>query len=266
MLKYLTDLCSANKGVVIIYYRIQEISKLLNLKPETIRYYEKCGAVKPKRNPKNNYREYSIYDLLTFMQIQYCREIGLPVKEVSSFLRCTSSQIEYLKNYQQALRNKLQQDTPLIRRIDDFLGRTDQTGLQHLPRRRLFQISSYQNGSVEMFPGPWQKFSDARLLLFADVLLDFRPDAIDLYLSLSENYLMVMSGLDLKEDTEIPAGPFYSANVSICDKTWNRLQVLSRNLTSGELRRGDQIFGILMLNAAETAPWIKIQMQIPVVE
>jgi DNA-binding transcriptional MerR regulator len=266
MLKYLTDLCFENKGAVIIYYRIQEISKLLNLKPETIRYYEKCGAVKPKRNPKNNYREYSIYDLLTFMQIQYCREIGLPVKEVSSFIRSTSSQIEYLKNFQQTLLNKMQQDTPLIRRIDDLLGRASQSGLQELPRRKLFRISTYRNDSVETVPGPWREFSNARLLLFTDVLLNFHPHAIDIYLALSESYFMAASGLELREDAEIPAGRYYCSHVSICNTAWNHLRILRQNLEPEGLRWGDQIFGIMLLSTADAAPWVNIQAQIPVVE
>ena len=249
-----------------MYYRIREISKMLNLNPEIIRYYEKCGAVQPRRNPKNNYREYSIYDLFTFMQIQYCKEIGLPIKEIAPFIQNTSRQKAYLQNFQHSLRQKLQQDTPLIRRIDDFLGRASQSGLQELPRRRLFRISTYRNNSVETVPGPWQKFSDARLLLFTDVLLDFHPNAVDMYLALSEPYFMRASGLDLKEDAEIPAGRYYCTNVSICDTAWDHLRILRQSLTQEKLRWGDQLFGIMLLSTSDAAPWVNIQAQIPVVK
>lgn len=39
-------------------YTIGEVSELLNLSRDMIRYYEKQGAIHSKRNETNNYRTY----------------------------------------------------------------------------------------------------------------------------------------------------------------------------------------------------------------
>lgn len=43
------------------YYKIGEISKLYSISPDSLRYYEDLGILKPKRDV-NGYRMYSIND------------------------------------------------------------------------------------------------------------------------------------------------------------------------------------------------------------
>ena len=38
---------------------IKEVEKLTNITKQNIRYYERQGLIFPKRNPENDYREYS---------------------------------------------------------------------------------------------------------------------------------------------------------------------------------------------------------------
>ena len=40
-------------------YKIGEVSKILNISKEMIRYYEKQGILKPSRKEDNNYRTFS---------------------------------------------------------------------------------------------------------------------------------------------------------------------------------------------------------------
>lgn len=44
-------------------YKIGEVSKILNISKEMIRYYEKQGILKPSRKEDNNYRTYSVMDV-----------------------------------------------------------------------------------------------------------------------------------------------------------------------------------------------------------
>ena len=41
---------------------IKEVEKLTNITKQNIRYYERQGLIFPKRNPENDYREYSEQD------------------------------------------------------------------------------------------------------------------------------------------------------------------------------------------------------------
>ena len=46
-----------------MYYQAKDICKLLDISPETLRYYEKTGVISPKINEKNNYRYYDAWDI-----------------------------------------------------------------------------------------------------------------------------------------------------------------------------------------------------------
>lgn len=50
-------------------YKIGEVSKILNISKEMIRYYEKQGILKPSRKEDNNYRTYSVMDVFLLMEL-----------------------------------------------------------------------------------------------------------------------------------------------------------------------------------------------------
>ena len=49
------------------YSTISEISKLLGLSTDTIRFYEKKGLVHPHVNPENNYRMYTLMNVVIWI-------------------------------------------------------------------------------------------------------------------------------------------------------------------------------------------------------
>ena len=51
------------------YSTISEISKLLGLSTDTIRFYEKKGLVHPHVNPENNYRMYTLMNVLELLDL-----------------------------------------------------------------------------------------------------------------------------------------------------------------------------------------------------
>ncbi len=71
-------------------YRISEISRLLGISPQSIRFYEKYGIVPCDVDKHNGYRTYdmsSIYTLLNSRQYQNC---GFTVAETSELLQSGS--------------------------------------------------------------------------------------------------------------------------------------------------------------------------------
>lgn len=44
-------------------YKIKELSEILNISKQMIRYYEQCGVIHPERSKENNYRIYHAMDL-----------------------------------------------------------------------------------------------------------------------------------------------------------------------------------------------------------
>ena len=49
---------------------IKEVEKLTNITKQNIRYYERQGLIFPKRNPENDYREYSEREIA----IEWCKK------------------------------------------------------------------------------------------------------------------------------------------------------------------------------------------------
>ena len=53
-------------------YRIGDVSKMLKISDQMIRYYEKCGLIQPKREGDGKYRTYTDMDVfLIFEAMKY---------------------------------------------------------------------------------------------------------------------------------------------------------------------------------------------------
>lgn len=67
-------------------YKIGEIVKKLNVKKETIRYYEKFGLLPEPKRDNNGYRLYEeeIIEILEF--IRMAKKMGFKLKEIKYFL------------------------------------------------------------------------------------------------------------------------------------------------------------------------------------
>lgn len=66
-------------------YRIGEISKLYNIGPDSIRYYEEKGLLSPKRKA-NGYRVYSLEDIWRLNVIKDLRKLNFSVKQIKAYL------------------------------------------------------------------------------------------------------------------------------------------------------------------------------------
>lgn len=56
---------------------INELERLTGITRQNIRFYEKKGLLYPKRNPENNYREYTEEDVTTLKTIKLLRKLVL---------------------------------------------------------------------------------------------------------------------------------------------------------------------------------------------
>lgn len=67
------------------YFQIGEISKLYNIGPDSLRYYEELGILRPARG-KNGYRMYHIHDLWRLNVIRDLRELGFSMEKIKDYL------------------------------------------------------------------------------------------------------------------------------------------------------------------------------------
>lgn len=66
-------------------YSIQEVSQILGLSKDALRYYDRIGIVSPSRE-HNRYRKYSRDDLIDLMNIQIMRYADLSLDEIKGKL------------------------------------------------------------------------------------------------------------------------------------------------------------------------------------
>jgi DNA-binding transcriptional MerR regulator len=64
-------------------YSIQEFSKLSGVDSSTLRFWDEIGIFSPiKRNPDNNYRNYSLTQILALNFVTTLSELGIPLKTI----------------------------------------------------------------------------------------------------------------------------------------------------------------------------------------
>ena len=66
-------------------YKVSDLARLLDLTPETIRYYESVGIVKPRHDEVNRYRYYLSTDFSRLYNAKLLRSMGFSLSEIKSF-------------------------------------------------------------------------------------------------------------------------------------------------------------------------------------
>lgn len=65
-----------------MYLTVGEISRVLGISTEAIRYYVKEGIITPRQNKENNYWEYSSEDFMKLTDILFYRSMGLTIEDI----------------------------------------------------------------------------------------------------------------------------------------------------------------------------------------
>ena len=63
-------------------YNIKEVAELFNITANKIRFYEEKNLISPKRNSENEYRKYTIDDIMKLQSIILYRSIGMSIKDI----------------------------------------------------------------------------------------------------------------------------------------------------------------------------------------
>lgn len=68
------------------FYKIGEISKLYQIGPDSLRYYEELGLLNPKRGD-NGYRMYSLHDLWRLNVIRDLRRLDFSMEQIGDYMK-----------------------------------------------------------------------------------------------------------------------------------------------------------------------------------
>ena len=63
-------------------YKIKELSEILNISKQMIRYYEQCGVITPERSQENKYRIYHSMDFYELLEAVCLSKFDLNIKKI----------------------------------------------------------------------------------------------------------------------------------------------------------------------------------------
>lgn len=98
-------------------FHIGEIADFFQIPASTLRYWEESGLIAPGKNRENNYREYSVSDLMTISDIMFYKNLGLPLKQIRRMDETDTTgqrhllegKIEVLEQQKKAIDRQIQQ-------------------------------------------------------------------------------------------------------------------------------------------------------------
>ncbi|MDF2887833.1 MAG: hypothetical protein K0R23_2218 [Lacrimispora sp.] len=106
-------------------YNIKEVSKILNISREMIRYYEKKGMINPKRKAANNYRTYDAMDIFYLMEAIQYQGWNMNIKNIRGMKEENyyAQIVDYLEGYHDQLIKDIEYKTLLVERISQVTDR-----------------------------------------------------------------------------------------------------------------------------------------------
>jgi len=66
--------------------QVTELSRLLKISPDTIRYYTRIGFLTPEKNPGNGYKEYGDADIGRLRFIVNAKKLGFSLSDIEQII------------------------------------------------------------------------------------------------------------------------------------------------------------------------------------
>lgn len=100
-------------------YKIGDVSKILGISADLLRYYEKKGVVHPEKDKSNDYRYYDAWDINFLMDCVWFKNFGFGIEEIAHIV--TDSTFDDLtgsiKDKENEIVENLRRQKLLLRRI-----------------------------------------------------------------------------------------------------------------------------------------------------
>lgn len=120
-----------------MFYKIGDVSKMLGISRDIMRYYEKKGIVKPHKDENNDYRYYEVWDVNFLIECLWFKQFGFGMKEIERIVSQSSydeledtllgreKALEREIAWQQMLLKRLKQHNERLERARACLNRCD---------------------------------------------------------------------------------------------------------------------------------------------
>ena len=185
------------------YYKINEISNLYNIGKDSLRYYEKIGILKPKRE-ENGYRLYSIQDIWRLNIIKDLRILNFSMDKIKDYLenRTVSNTLDILNEEIGIIEEKIKelnfQKNTIKTRIkslsEDFsITELEQIEVKYMPERKVIMLNDNftRDEEVDFLIKKLHKKHENKLYLLGNNYLGVTMNLQDVYKKKYNSYTSV---------------------------------------------------------------------------
>lgn len=205
------------------YYKINEISNLYNIGKDSLRYYEKIGILKPKRQ-ENGYRLYSIQDIWKLNIIKDLRSLNFSMEKIKEYLenKTVENTLDMLNEEIGIITKKINelnyQKNTIKSRIksltEDFYTNDLETiSVQYMPERKVIRLTDNftRDEEVDFLIKKLHKKYEDKLYLLGNNYLGVTMNLSDVYNQLYHSYtsvFFVLNKNDKEFDFILPEGEY----------------------------------------------------------
>ena len=164
---------------------IGETAEIFGISPDSLRYYDKIGLLKPHINPENKYRWYKEEDIAKLTAIMFFRYLNIPIALIRMHLENhdIESSLDLLKNTESKMQEKiatLQKIRKSVRKKIDLIQRISRKGWEvhtkHIPDRYYMKTSIGIDFEHDTYLDFLTKVHDSPEIQETDILWYCSPD------------------------------------------------------------------------------------------
>ena len=225
------------------YYRIGETASLMGITPQTLRFYDKIGLVKPiKIDPRTGYRYYAYEQFHFIDRIKYLQSLGMPLDDIKEVM--LSKKVERLLPFLDQQKKVLEEEEKKIRHQIEMVDwykdyftymerNEDAPCVMHLKERYYLQVPCYKRDlladmEIRLAKEKSEQGIDNAMYLRqygykisydAFCKQKFRPDYYFIYLNEKVK--------DAPNILKLPEGDYLCFRERILEEAWNPQRIIS---------------------------------------
>lgn len=233
---------------------VGEITEVLGITNETIRYYVREGLIKPEKNPENNYWEYSSEDVLVISDILFYRYLGISLNNIKRIVHgLPLPEIgKVIDETEQEVRAKIEEYTICLENLKKWKSHYEEElegigkfRMSYMPAslrigRELSSeehIANYLRGNIQIEKEDWRFVS---LSFFCD--LKKEPEVMYKYISLNKTAKTFEKNLE-HELVEEPSEYCLSTQVYFSDNIQEMVGPLLKYAEDNAIELSGKIYG-----------------------
>ncbi len=194
-------------------YKIGDVSKILGISPDLLRYYQKKGVVSPSTGKNNNYRYYDAWDINFLIDCLWFKNYGFSIEQTAKLVSHSTFEdvMADMEVRRTEIEESLRRETMLLERAEQYfsaMGRTrtmlGKCDLVYSPE--FYRYLNRHNDDYENIPD-MQDLSQQWLQYMPFINRSFEICQTDLE-NKTENYAWGFSmGMDFVEKLHVPLEP-----------------------------------------------------------